>query len=125
MPQTVIVTAGDDDIDHVPNRMATIAHVIGGGTSADVTVTIVDSESVGLTITPTPLVVTEGAMQEVSVTLNSEPTMPVMVTMTGDNPDVVITPGTYTVAPAAWSTAVDCLTSARSGTSTPLPILII
>ena len=43
-------------------------------------------------------------MQEVSVTLNSEPTMPVMVTMTGNNPDVVITPGTVTVAPADWST---------------------
>ena len=43
-------------------------------------------------------------MQEVSVTLNSQPTAAVMVTMTGNNPDVVITPGTYTVAPADWST---------------------
>ena len=106
MPQTVTVTAVDDDVDHVPNRMATIAHVVEGGTAALVTVTIVDNESVGLTITPTPLVLDEGAMQEVSVTLDSEPTAAVVVTMTGNNPDVVIDPATYTVAPAAWSTAV-------------------
>ena len=34
MPQTVTVTAGDDHVDHVPNRMATIAHVVEGGTAA-------------------------------------------------------------------------------------------
>ena len=45
-------------------------------------------------------------MQEVSVTLNSQPTMPVVVTMTRDNPDVVISPATYTVAPADWKIPV-------------------
>ena len=112
MPQTVTVnvTPVDDFIDHVPNRIAaTISHTISGYTgvtSAELTVTFADDDRIGVEISPSSPDTLEGQTVSITVKLTSQPTGPVMLTMTSItvDSDLVITPGTLTVAPADWST---------------------
>ena len=58
---------------------------------ADVTLTITDDDTRGVTVTPTALSVNEGASADYTVVLTSQPTAAVTVTLTAPaNPDVTV-----------------------------------
>ncbi|WP_419924442.1 Calx-beta domain-containing protein [Candidatus Poriferisocius sp.] len=124
--QTVTVTGVDDSIDQGASRMVTITHAASSTdtdyTIADagsVTVTVTDNDSVGVTITQSSgsTAVTEaagGRTDTYSVVLDSQPTHPVMVTVTSGTPAAARvhgpggTPGasaTLTFSTSNWSTA--------------------
>ena len=85
-PQTVTVSAAQD-ADGV-NESATVTHTLSGAdyaseTATDVIVTVVDDETPGVTIDPTGFTVVPGGSNEYTVVLDTEPTVPVTVTITG------------------------------------------
>ena len=108
--QTVTVTAANDAIaEGTLTRI--IAHSV---TSSDadydvlddrtVTVNIVDDDNAGVTVTPTAVDASEaGATQEYSVTLNSQPTGPVTITVSADS-QATATPTQLIFTPGNWST---------------------
>ena len=92
--QIVTVTANDDGIDEGDAETRVITHTVSGGDygsnnvmAPDVTVTITDDDTSGITIMPTTITVTEADgpnhSAQYSVVLDSEP----------DNRQVVVTPG--------------------------------
>ena len=99
-PQTLTVTAVNDDIDNPSDvREATITHALtgtgsgyeSGATVADVTVTVTDDDTKGVTISKTTLDVGENlGTGTYTVKLNSEPT--------GGNVTVGVSSGTPAVA---------------------------
>ncbi len=75
---TVTVTAADNDVD-AANKSVTISATVTGGNGvaapSDVTLTLTDDDTAGVTFNPTTLTVTEqGASQSFTVVLDSEPT---------------------------------------------------
>ncbi len=63
-PQTVTVTAVNDDLDNVPDRTATLTHAVSGAdyasvTAASVAVTVTDDDMPGVTVTPLQLKINE------------------------------------------------------------------
>ena len=98
-PQTVTVTGVDDDVDS--DRSATISHTVSGAdyinvTAAPVTVTLIDDDARGVTITAAePREAAEnGGTYIYMVQLDSEPAGEVTVNVMSGNPAVA------TVAPA-------------------------
>ena len=75
---TVTVTAADNDVD-AANKSVTVSATVTGGNGvaapSDVTLTLTDDDTAGVTFNPTTLTVTEeGASQSFTVVLDSEPT---------------------------------------------------
>ena len=75
---TVTVTAVDNDVD-AANKSVTVSATVTGGNGvaapSDVTLTLTDDDTAGVTFNPTTLTVTEqGASQSFTVVLDSEPT---------------------------------------------------
>ena len=75
---TVTVTAADNDVD-AANKSVTVSATVTGGNGvaapSDVTLTLTDDDTAGVTFSPTTLTVTEqGASQSFTVVLDSEPT---------------------------------------------------
>ena len=98
--QTVTVEAAADD--DAAADTATINHVVVGAdygsvTAAPVSVTVAESDSVGVTVSATALTVPEGETGSYRVTLDSEPTGPVTITLTKTGSDHVV-PGSTTLA---------------------------
>ena len=115
--QTVTVTAGQDDDAAVD--MATLTHNPSGADygsvgDADLAVTVTDDETVGVTVTPTSLTVTEGGMNTYTVVLDTQPTATVTVTIVDptDNADVTANPASLTFTTSNWSTAQTVTVSA-------------
>ena len=114
-PQTVEVSAGQDDdaIDHI----VPLSHIASGGgygsVTADLNVTVIDDETAALLLTPSSLAVTEGGSGSYTVTLASQPTDTVTVTISSGSGVVTrdTDPGsnghqnTLTFTTANWSTA--------------------
>ena len=75
---TVKVTAVDNDVD-AANKSVTVSATVTGGNGvaapSDVTLTLTDDDTAGITFSPTTLTLTEqGASQKFTMVLDSEPT---------------------------------------------------
>ena len=117
--QTVTVTGVDDTVDQSSDRMVTISHTTTStdpgynGLSASVTVTVVDNDTVGVTITesgsPPATSVDEfidGLTDTYTVVLHSEPTASVEIAVTsGDTGAATVSPATLTFTASNWQTA--------------------
>ncbi len=85
--QTVTVTAVEDD-DAVADGEVTLTHTASGGdygsvAAKNITVTITENDTAGLTVDSASLTVTEGGAKNYTVRLDSEPTADVTVAITG------------------------------------------
>ena len=107
-PQTVTVSAVQD-ADGV-DESATVTHTVSGAdyareTASDVSVTVDDDETPGLTIDPTGIAVLPGGSNEYTVVLDTEPTVPVTVAITGhEGTDLTVGPELLTFDENDWDT---------------------
>ena len=113
--QTVTVSAAEDD--DAANDAATLLHTASGGDyageTAEVSVTVTDDESVGLTLSTTALGVTEGDDAEYTVRLATQPTATVTVAVTGQaSTDLTLSAASLTFTTSTWNTAQTVTVSA-------------
>ena len=106
--QTVTVSAAEDD-DAVVDAAVTLTHTVSGGgydgvTAADVEVTVIENDFVGVTVAPEVLEVLEGGSETYTVVLDAEPTGPVTVTVEGAAGDLTVSPETLSFTTSNWST---------------------
>ena len=108
VPQTVTVTAGEDD-DPL-NESATVTHSVGGADygsvpAANVTVSVADNDTRGVTLSESPLTIDEGGTGTYTVRLDTEPTGIVTVTIHDptDNTDVTTGPAALTFTTLNWN----------------------
>ena len=107
-PQTVTVSAVQD-ADGV-DESATVTHTLSGAdyareTASDVSVTVDDDETPGVTIDPTGIAVLPGGSNEYTVVLDTEPTVPVTVAITGhEGTDLTVGPELLTFDENDWDT---------------------
>ena len=112
-PQTVTVTAPDDD-DTV-NEMLTITHTVSGGdygavTVSNVAVSLGDNDVAGVAITPSNLTIRENATDTFNVKLNTEPGNDVTVTISSRDAAVAtvsLDSLTFTKATSLTFTTID------------------
>ena len=120
--QTVTVTSGEDD-DAVADDEVILTHTASGGSygsvaAKTVTVTITENDTVGLTIDPASLTVTEGGANTYTVRLDSEPTADVTVAITGHGgtdltlSGATLTDNALTFTTDNWNTAQTVTVSA-------------
>ena len=117
--QTVTVAATDDDVAEA-NETVTLAHAVASTDDAaynalsdvNVTVTVTDNDSVGVSIDPTSLTVVEGSSVDYAVKLGSQPAGDVVVTVSGQAGSGVALSGTslsaddeLTFTSVDWATA--------------------
>ena len=107
--RTVTVTAVDDALAEGQEEV-TLTHTVadyGDVTeAADVTVTVVDNDAAGVTVSPTSISSTEGgAAGSYTVVLDTEPSGTVTVTMGGAGDDLTVHPSTLTFDGTTWATA--------------------
>ena len=117
--QTVTVTGTDDDTAEA-DETVTLAHAIASTddsaynalSDVNVTVTVQDNDTVGVSINPTTLTVTEGSSKSYTVELTSEPAGDVTVTVSGHSGTGAALSGTslsadnvLTFTTADWATA--------------------
>ncbi len=109
--KTFVVTARDDFIDN-DGRTATItfgsslpSRVSLGGTIDETVVTVTDDDTRGFTITPTSATVGENATTTYTITLKSEPSDTVTVTIVDptDSDDATASPSTLSFTPAQYT----------------------
>ena len=113
--QTVMVTAGQDD--DATDDMATLTHTASGGDyagrTAEVSVTVNDDETVGLVLTKSSLNPGEGGDESYTVSLSSEPTATVTVTIGGTSgTDLTLNTMSLTFTTATWDTAQTVMVTA-------------
>ncbi len=107
-PQTVTVRAGEDD-DAVTDADVTLNHGPSGGgydsVSVDpVTVSVVDTDTAGVTVTPTSLQVLEGGAVTYTVVLDTQPLAAVTVTASSDSGSVKPSPSSLVFTSSDWLT---------------------
>ena len=108
---TVTLTAQDNDVDGPQETKAvTVTGTVPSNSPvtapAEVTLTITDEDTRGVTVTPTALSVNEGASADYTVVLTSQPTEAVTVTLTAPaNPDVTVNRTELVFQPGSWNTA--------------------
>ena len=105
----VTITANDNNVD-APDKKVTVSgtatNAHGVTDPAARTLTIVDDDTAGITVTPTALEVEEGGSAPYTVVLTSEPTGNVTVTpASGDTGIATVSGGPLTFTPDNWSTA--------------------
>ena len=103
VPQTVTVTAGEDD-DAVADAQVTLTHTVSGGdygavTAKNVTVTVTENDTRGLTVSETTLTVPEGGTKTYTVKLDTAPSDDVTVEIGGASGDVSVNPTPLTFTP--------------------------
>lgn len=112
---TVTITGVSDNVKEVTNPFSvttaasTSADAAYNGVNPeDITGQVTDSNSVGVTVTPsaTPLVTTEaGATATISYVLNTQPTADVQIALHSDDPsEASVSPSTLTFTNANWNT---------------------
>ena len=106
-PQRVTVAAAEDD-DSVADSV-TLTHDASGGDYGSITatlaVTIADSDTAGITVSPTELHIGEGNSGEYMMVLETEPSADVTVTITGHaGTDLTLSPDGLTFTTDAWNT---------------------
>ena len=112
-PQTVTVTAEQDD-DAVDEPVVNLTHNVSStvdnaydGTIVDsVSVTVIDDDTVGVTVSPTAVTVVGGRSNEYSVVLDTEPAGDVSVTIAGlTTTELSLDKTSLTFTTSDWSTA--------------------
>ena len=114
--QTVTVTAPDDE--NAVQETVTITHTIGGAIVANgiLRATVRESDTRGVTITPTSLEVTEGGTAVYNVVLDSQPVGNVTVTVGGVSGDVTVSPSQLLFTDENWLMAQEVnVTAATDG----------
>ena len=119
--QTVTVKAGQDDGG--ANDTATLTHTASGGdyvnVTEDLTVTVTDDDTVGVTIEPAALSVVAGRSNEYTVALATEPTGDVTVTVSGHaSTDLTLDKTTLTFTASNWDSAQTVTVSATQNAAT-------
>ena len=121
--QTVTVTAAQDA--DAADDMATLTHDPSGAdynsvSSVDLTVTVTDNNTPGITVTPTSLTVGEGGSGTYTVVLDTQPTGNVTVTIVDptDNTDVKAEPPALTFTTTNWNSAQTVTVSADQDADT-------
>ena len=83
------------------------------------TVTIIDDDTGGVTVTPTTLNVAEDGSASYTVVLDSQPTADVTVSASsGDGVKVSVSPGTNTFTPSEWNTPLTFMVSGLADADT-------
>ena len=107
--QTVTVRGTHDDDS--ANESVTVTHTVSGGgygsvTVDDVTVTVTDDDTPGLTASPTSLLAGEGTgFNSYTVVLNTQPSGDVTVAISSDNTDVTTSSSSLTFTTGNWNVA--------------------
>ncbi len=112
-PQTVKVSAAQDadaaddqaQLDHAVSYTADRSGPYNSVLAAGVAVTIIDDETVGVTVSETTLTVVEGASNTYTVKLDPQPSSDVVITVTSSNSAVTPAPARLTFTSSNWSTA--------------------
>ena len=110
--QQINIAIVDDDVDEDDETFTiTVAASTSGweraGNGRDTaTVTIVDNDTAGVTVTPTTLTVAEDGSATYTVVLDSRPTHDVTVAPTAsDGGAASVAPATHTIGPSDWNVA--------------------
>ena len=111
------VNAGEDE-DAVDEAEVTLSHAVSGASeyqnvsAADVTVTITDKDTAGVSIDPTELTVVEGQSNTYTVVLTTQPSADVTVAISGHSGtdvrlsgDTLSPTNTLTFTPSNWATS--------------------
>ncbi len=89
-PQTVRINTEEDD--DVENHLVILGNTASGanytGITADVEVTVIDDDDIGLVVTPTDISITEGSRGVYTVHLSSQPSADVTVTVSNLSNDI-------------------------------------
>ena len=113
--QTVTLSGGQDtDAD---DETATLSHAVSGAdydevTADSVSVTVIDDDTRGVTVTPATLAIDEGGSGSYTVVLDTQPTDDVTVALTSDHTGVTGSPATLTFTEMNWSVAQTVTVSA-------------
>ena len=115
--QTVTVSAAEDG--DASDDTATVTHTFGGGdyasfAASNVTVTVTDDDTPGVTVSPTSLTIGEGNTDTYNVELNTQPSGDVMVAITSNNTDVTVSSSSLTFTTTTWDTAQTVTVTAGS-----------
>jgi len=108
-PQTVTVTAVDDNVNNAPDRIATINHTLEGGgyddVTAAVTVTVINDDTAGAILSTTELTIDEaGGTGMYTVVLFTQPTSNVTVTPRSEDGTVAtVSPVQLIFTPDNWN----------------------
>ena len=110
-PQTVTVTGVNDDLDNADDaRNTTVRHGIAGGgydgiVAADVAVSVIDDDGVGVTLSDAPVEVTEaGGTATYRIRLNSQPSGAVTITPQSADESAATVSGPLTFTATNWQT---------------------
>ena len=108
--QTVTVSGVENDVDGEDQTIAVSHGISGGGYGSisvpDVTITVNDDDTAGVSISPTSLSMTEGETGTYTVVLESEPTGTVTITpSSGDGGAATVSPSNLTFSSTTWNTA--------------------
>ena len=103
--QTVTVSAAED-YDALQDT-ATVTHDPSGAdydsvSNADLPITVPENDSLGVTAWPRSLTVREGSSNTYTVSLDTQPTGDVTVTISSDNPDVTVSSSILTFTTTDW-----------------------
>ena len=114
--KTFEVTAVDDDVDDDGETVAlgfgTLPHRINAGGQS--TITIIDNDERGVTVSVTELAVPEGGAGTYTVVLHSAPTSPVTIDVTGmANTDVSVNTAQLTFTAENWDAPQEVVVAAR------------
>ena len=106
--QTVTVSGEEDD--DANNETVTVSHSVSGydsvSTADDVSVTVTDDDTAGVSVSPTSLSVNEGGTTTYTVVLTTEPSSSVTVTPSSGDTDVAtLSPASLTFTSSNWDTA--------------------
>ncbi len=107
--RTVMVSAAQD-ADGIADPEVTLTHSASGGdydgvSIASVVVTVTEDDTLGVTVSASALTVTEGSSGEYTIVLETEPSSPVTVSVSGAAGDVTAAPSSLTFTSADWSEA--------------------
>jgi gliding motility-associated-like protein len=110
--QTVTVTGVDDDVDDddvsylvITNSAASADSKYSGNNPADVSVTNIDDDTFGFTVTPTSLTTSEnGTTAQFTIKLNTRPTANVTIPISSSNTaEGTVSVSSVTFTPANWN----------------------
>ena len=112
--QRVTFRAAEDD--DAGNETATVTHTVSGygtvSTAPEVSVTVRDNDTRGVTVTPRRLTISEGGSGTYNVVLDTEPSGSVTVAASSNNEKVAVSPASLTFTATDWDTAREVTVSA-------------
>ena len=104
----VTLTGVNNDVDAL-DKTVTVSAMAGNSQGAmapaDVTLTITDDDSAGVTVSKSALTITEGGSGSYTVKLNTQPSGNVTITPSSNNTDVTLSAQTLTFTSSDWDTA--------------------